>query len=498
MRNHTNSYKNTQKLEHKLEHKKRRKKAKSYKKRDFKFTHLSILHLKCLARRKIYWSSDMSGFGVEVTPYNSKIWVYQYRFDNKTRRMTLGKFPKVSLRDATKLYLSASEKVLYGIDPLEERKKEKEEIKGELTVNQLIDAYLTYCKKTEKKTYKCEERAFNKNLPEHLRSKKISDVQSEEIAKIVNKIIMRGSPTMAKHLFSYLRRMYNYAADIGLLKRRDNPCLDIKLSIKMNRRSRHLSPKEIFLFWHNIEKIPMSPVMRLSIKFLFLTVVRPINIREMRWSEVDMSSYVWTLPKTKNGRLHRVYLGGLAIEILNEVKEYTGGGTFVFGSIGNFKTCKKNVATEKKRTVMSKWVMSKPFRRHFSKFEIEEKFYPYDLRRTGATLISGLFGRKELVVLALNHTTSTVTDIYDQYAYDKEKKMSMEALNKAIEIIINSNNVESVPNFEQLREQVFKQDQSVSIACVDDDHKKQDFQASFSSPVTYKLSFDHPSLSGKE
>ena len=88
-----------------------------------------------------------------------------------------------------------------------------------------------------------------------------------------------------------------------------------------------------------------------------------------------------------------------------------------------------------------------------------EPFTPHDLRRTGATIIASLFGRKDLVKMCLNHVSNDVTDIYDQYTYSQEKKMAMNALNKALRIILDSKNIESIPNIDNLRELVFKNDQ---------------------------------------
>ena len=136
--------------------------------------------------------------------------------------------------------------------------------------------------------------------------------------------------------------------------------------------------------------------------------------------------------------------------------------------------------------------MAQSARRYFKKFDIKESFYPYDLRRTGATMIAGLFGRRDFATMALNHTTNDVTGIYDQYTYDREKKMMLNALNKAIGLIINSSNIESVPDFETLRSKVIRSTQLPNLS-----DSQQDFQAKFLNPVTYKLSYDHDVLKSR-
>ena len=117
---------------------------------------------------------------------------------------------------------------------------------------------------------------------------------------------------------------------------------------------------------------------------------------------------------------------------------------------------------------------------------VKDEFYPYDLRRTSATLVAALFGRKDLASLVLNHTSNTVTDIYDQYAYDREAKMAVNALNRALQIIIESKDVESIPSFEDLRQIVIEDREKPNVihqkAC-----KTVELQASFQ--VLYLIGF---------
>ncbi len=462
------------------------------KRNSIRFTDLSIKHLKPNTKRTIFWCKGITGFGIEVSPKGSKTWIYQFRINNNERRMILGKYPRISLAEATQKYGELKTSVQMGIDPLFEKNKEKRKEQEELTISQLVDLFLEHSKKSGKKSYKTEERELKKDLVPIFGNRKISDVEPKELAKMFHHIIVvREAPGAASHLYSYVRRLFNFSAEMGLMRKRDNPCLDINLKIKKNRRQRHLNPEEIYKFWHTLDKIEMASISRLGLRFLLCTVARSNEVREMKWSHVDLNSRIWTLPTSKNGRMHRVYLGDLAMGILKEAREYTDGKGYVFGSTGKISTCgidKKNL--EK----LCGWAFSQPIRRHFNMFDIEERFYPHDLRRTGATMIAGLFGRRDFATMALNHTNKDATDVYDQYVYDVEKKMTLNALNKAIALIVNSPNIESVPTFDNLRESIIQNPN------VPNSHqgRKIDtpmaFQASFSNLVSYKLSYAHDEL----
>ena len=464
----------------------------SAKRNSIKFTDLSIKYLKAVSKDMIFWCEGMTGFGIKVSPKGSKTWVFQYRIDGRGRRMVIGKYPRVSLGEAIQEYGKFKKSVEMGIDPLYERDVKKRKEHEELTVKELVDLYLEHSEKSGKKSYRTEEREFKKDLLPIFGDRKITQVDSKELVKMFSHIIVvREAPSAASHLYSYVRRLFNFAADMGMMRRRDNPCLDIKLKVPKNRRQRHLKPDEVYKFWHTLDDIEMADICRLGLRFLLCTVARSIEVRKMRWSHVDLNSRIWTMPTSKNGRLHRVYLGDIAIQILKEARSYSDGKGYVFGSTRSNKTCG---IVKNDLKMLSDWTFSQPIRRHFEKFNIEESFYPHDLRRTGATMIAGLFGRRDFAAMALNHTTSDVTGIYDQYAYDREKMMSLNALNKAIEIIINSPSVESVPSFEELRQKVIQPVKSPNFYHGQETDKHTGFQASSSNPVSYRLSYAHDGL----
>ncbi|MEM8938617.1 MAG: integrase arm-type DNA-binding domain-containing protein [Bacteroidota bacterium] len=461
-------------------------------KRYLKFNELSIEQLKPMSKRVDYWCQGLPGLGIRVSPKGTKTWFYLFRYKGMQKRMSLGRYPAVSLSDAINKYADAKKAVLKGFDPLFEKHTGEREEREELILSELIEYYLEHNQKIGKKSWKQEERNLRKYLLPELRNKKISQVTPKDLSKIFHYVIVtREAPVAAKRLYSYIRRLFNFAAEMGLMRRRDNPCLDIKLKFPNNRRERHLSPKEIYLFWNTLNDIPMSPIIRLALRFMILTVARSCEVREMKWSDVDLNTRIWILPKTKNGRMHRVYLGNLSILILNDARKYSDGTGLVFGSTRHFKTCGKLLND---LGMLSSWALSQPIRRHFEMFNIQDKFYPHDLRRTGATLIAGLFGRRDFASMALNHTNKDVTDIYDQYGYDLEKKLMLNALNRAIEIIVNSKNVESVPSFEELRQVIIEPEKPIFLHQGETNCIEKDFRASFSSPVSYKLSYAHDVL----
>ena len=64
------------------------------------------------------WDDAAPGFGVRVSPKGRKSFVYVYRVEGRSRRMTIGVYPRLSVEEARALYGRAREQVeVKGIDP---------------------------------------------------------------------------------------------------------------------------------------------------------------------------------------------------------------------------------------------------------------------------------------------------------------------------------------------------------------------------------------------
>ena len=70
--------------------------------------------------------SDERGLYLEVSPTGSKWWRLKYRFDGKEKRLALGVYPDVGLKDARERREAARKLLANGVDPGEHRKAQKQ------------------------------------------------------------------------------------------------------------------------------------------------------------------------------------------------------------------------------------------------------------------------------------------------------------------------------------------------------------------------------------
>lgn len=107
-----------------------------------KITKRAINSLKPGDRDCYRWDSELTGFGVKVTPAGTKTYLVQYRLGGRkgvTRRVTIGRhgapWTADSARKEAKRLLG---EVAAGKDPADAKRREKDDI----TISQLCDQYL--------------------------------------------------------------------------------------------------------------------------------------------------------------------------------------------------------------------------------------------------------------------------------------------------------------------------------------------------------------------
>ena len=134
------------------------------------------------------------------------------------------------------------------------------------------------------------------------------------------------------------------------------------------------------------------------LKFLLVTGQRRGETVAAEWKEMDLRKQVWTIPgeKTKKGNPHKVPLSPLAVEILSEAKEISKDTPWVFpGLSGNGPLNPRSV--------------SQAIIKNRAEFGIDH-FTVHDLRRTAATLMTGLGIPRLTVSKVLNHSEGGIRD----------------------------------------------------------------------------------------
>ncbi|MBF0230413.1 MAG: integrase arm-type DNA-binding domain-containing protein, partial [Desulfamplus sp.] len=90
---------------------------------------LTITEIKYLKpKEKIYKVFDGGGLYLAITPSGGKLWNIKYRFKGKSKKISIGSYPAVSLSLARDKLKEIKELIALDTDPMEQRKDDKTEI----------------------------------------------------------------------------------------------------------------------------------------------------------------------------------------------------------------------------------------------------------------------------------------------------------------------------------------------------------------------------------
>jgi integrase len=412
------------------------------------------------------------GFGVRVHPSGTLTFFYQYKIDGKRRYLTLGNYPKLSLKNARELYQAELSKVKAlrrgsadGIDPVVEKKRKQEQRIAEenahsqsKTISELCKEYIEKYASKFKRSWQEDERILNKEVIPLWGNRKAHDIKKRDIIVLEEAIVERGSPGMANNTFKVIRKMFNYAVEKDILQ--ISAANGVKLPAPLNTRERVLSQDEIKLFWSNLQSASISLDIQCVIKLILLTAQRPGEMVGIHTKEIDGDW--WTIPseRAKNGKSHRVFLTHSAKNLIEQsivrvkanrkiaLKENYAGFIFPCPHKAKDKSIDRHAISRAIAKNLA-WPLTdlkgnqlylkdgKPATEN--RLGIEH-LTPHDLRRTAATFMAQSGAMDEVIDAVLNHAKQGVIKVYNQYRYDKEKQQTLEAWERKLNSIIIGNN----------------------------------------------------------
>ena len=387
-----------------------------------KFTDRQIKALKPQKARYEVWEDNGKGFGVRVSPAGRKSFIYMYRFQGSSRRITFGVYPEMTLADAHAAHAKARQLLEKGKDPGTVEQDKKEESQRSPSVKRLVEEYIEKYAKPRKRSWKEDERILNKDVVPRWGKRKAQDITRRDIINLLDEIVERGASIQANRTLAAIRKMYSFAMGRGVLDA--SPCVAIPNPSKENRRDRVLSEDEVRAFWERLDTAKMEKATTLALKLQLITAQRKGEVTGAEWIDFDFKSSWWTIPaeKSKNGFPHRVPLSSLALKLLCELKEITGNSQWLFPSPRDGQHIAETSVDHAVRT-------------NADHFEIDH-FTPHDLRRTAASQMTGSGIERITVSKVLNHVESGVTAVYDRHSYDKEKKAALAKWSRTLDAII--------------------------------------------------------------
>jgi len=279
---------------------------------------------------------DGGGLYLEVAPSGGKWWRLKYRHGGKEKRLSLGVYPDVSLKDARQRRDDARKLLANDIDPAENRKAVKA-ARVERAGNSFeVIAREWYAKNSPNWAENHGKRIlqrFERDLFPWIGGRPIAEITAPELLAVLRRIEARGAVETAHRAHQNCGQVFRYAIATGRAVRDPSPDLKGALPpVKEKHLAAITDPKAIGPLLRAMDDYQGHFVTKCALRLAPLVFVRPGELRKAEWVEFDLDKAEWNIPaeRMKMREPHLVPLSAQAVTILRELHALTGGGKYVF------------------------------------------------------------------------------------------------------------------------------------------------------------------------
>lgn len=278
--------------------------------------------------------TDGKGLYLYIAPTGGKLWRYDYAFNGKRKTLALGPYPAITLADARERREVARKLLANGIDPGTVKKAQKA-ARLERAANSFeVLAREWYEKQTG--TWSDSHgvrilRRFERDVFPLIGGLPVADITAPVLLEAIRKIEARGAIETAHRAMQNCGQVFRYAIATGRADRDPTPDLRGALTpVQATHFAAVTEPIEAGRLLRLLDTYSGGYAVRAALKLAPLVFVRPGELRNARWSDVDLGAGEWRyiVPKTRTP--HIVPLSTQAVAILTELKPHTEHSEYVF------------------------------------------------------------------------------------------------------------------------------------------------------------------------
>ncbi|EHQ3818435.1 site-specific integrase [Salmonella enterica] len=359
--------------------------------------------------------ADGGGLMVRITKSGAISWFFRYRTGGRNcepHRLTLGKYPDISLKQARELRDQCRSWLADGRDPKFQLKLTKSETLKPVTVREALEYWISGYAEDNRANVERHKAELRKHIYPYIGDMALADCETRYWLQCFDRM-KKKAPVAAGYVFQMCKqalkfcRVRRYAISNAL---DDLTIPDV--GKKQARRDRVLNDKEVGELWSAIwDEKRFREYHANLVKIILVFGCRTQEARLSQLKEWDMDAWIWTVPKehSKSGeKIVRPIPDAMRPHIERLHEEHKKSGLL----LGETKS------TE----AVSQWG-----RGLYKKLGHEEKWTLHDLRRTLATHMNNMGISPHVVEQLLGHSMPGVMAIYNRSLYLPEK---LDALNK--------------------------------------------------------------------
>jgi integrase len=283
------------------------------------------LTVKTIARLKppktgstIIYDNEISGFGVRIFASGAVSFALNYSFQRQERRIALGRYPVMNLAQARIKALKFKSQIADGIDPLEDRREDRE---APTVLDLRLDYLERHARPYKRPSSIRDDQRMLDIVAGALGKKRVDAVTRRDIESLHQQF--QATPYRANRILALLHKMFRLAVQWEW--RTDNPCSGIQ-KFHEDKRVRRLDPDEMSRFAAALDAYekrgPEAKRIVDAIRLIMLTGSRKSEVLKATWDQFDLSRGIWSKPshETKQRRLETIPLNEAAWNLVRSLE----------------------------------------------------------------------------------------------------------------------------------------------------------------------------------
>ncbi|HIB9608533.1 TPA: tyrosine-type recombinase/integrase [Escherichia coli] len=289
--------------------------------------------------------SDSHGLYLRVKPGGSRHWYLKYRISGKESRIALGTYPAISLSDARQQREGIRKMLALNINPVQQRAA----VRGSRTPEKVFkNVALAWHKSNRKWSQNTADRllaSLNNHIFPVIGNLPVSELKHRHFIALLKGIEEKGLLEVASRTRQHLSNIMRHAVHQELID--TNPAANLG-GVTTPPVRRHYPALPLERLPELLERIGAyhqgRELTRHAVLLMLHVFIRSSELRFARWSEIDFTNRVWTIPATRepiigvrySGRgakmrmPHIVPLSEQSIAILKQIKDITGNNEPIF------------------------------------------------------------------------------------------------------------------------------------------------------------------------
>ncbi len=353
-------------------------------------------------------------------------WLLHFRFQGQESRILLGHYPHTSLDTARGETRTLREGADKGIDPRKASRRRKPAqalsslsaaaVGSEHSIENLAHEFMEREVKPNRKRPEYVRAILDRDVLREWKGRDVRTIKARDVSELLDKVVDRGSRTMANRVAATVYQMFNVGLDRGLIEA--SPArAGLRPGGEERPRDRALSDAELAAFLRDPLACTRQPRLSYVIAVLLTTAARRSELAKAKWSHIDLANKIWLIPaeNSKSEKAFTIPLSSLAVETLERLRKRAAGSVWVLP------------ATDASEHLDPK-LLTRGVAKCLKRFKAQgvQAFTLHDLRRTARTGLGRLGVAPHIAERCLNHSIGGMIGVYDQADYIDERRAALD------------------------------------------------------------------------